>query len=320
MERRGFGHQHRGGGPARRVRPTQARRRLIALSAAPRLDRFLAEQATDISRSAAARLIKGHLVLVNGHSADPADRVAVGDVVEFEVPEAYVMDAAAEAIALEVLYEDDDMAVINKPAGMVVHPAPGHYTGTLVNALLGRGGTWSGAGGSTRPGIVHRLDKGTSGLIVVARNDISHRALSSQLKDRSLSRTYMAIVRGVVKDAAGELEGPIGRDPRERKRMAVVSGGRFARTRYEVVDRRRGHTLLRCDLDTGRTHQIRVHLAALGHPIAGDADYGGRKPDEPSRPMLHAWRLHLRHPRTQADMSFEVPPPSDFGDYWDSLA
>jgi 23S rRNA pseudouridine1911/1915/1917 synthase len=241
-------------------------------------------------------------------------------VVDFEIPEAYIADAAAESIALEVVYEDDDLAVINKPAGMVVHPAPGHYTGTLVNALLGRGGTWSGAAGATRPGIVHRLDKGTSGLIVVARNDVSHRALSSQLKDRSLSRTYMAIVRGLVKDDAGELEGPIGRDPRERKRMAVVRGGRFARTRYEVVERRRGHTLVRCDLDTGRTHQIRVHLAALGHPIAGDAEYGGRQPGEPPRPMLHAWRLRLRHPRTRAEMSFEVPLPSDFSAYWDSLA
>jgi 23S rRNA pseudouridine1911/1915/1917 synthase len=256
---------------------------------------------------------------VNGKTADPADRVAAGDVVEFQIPEAYATDAAAEAIALEVVYEDDDLAVINKPAGMVVHPAPGHYTGTLVNALLGRGGTWSAVGGSARPGIVHRLDKGTSGLIVVARNDVSHRALSSQLKDRSLSRTYMAIVRGRVKEDAGELEGPIGRDPNERKRMAVVTGGRFARTRYEVVERGRGHTLLRCDLDTGRTHQIRVHLAALRHPIAGDSEYGGRKAGEPERPMLHAWRLRLHHPRTKAEMSFEVAPPADFDAYWASV-
>jgi 23S rRNA pseudouridine1911/1915/1917 synthase len=209
--------------------------------------------------------------------------------------------------------------VIDKPAGMVVHPAPGHHTGTLVNALLGRGGTWSVVGGSARPGIVHRLDKGTSGLIVVARDDVSHRALSAQLKDRTLSRTYMAIVRGLVKEDAGELEGPIGRDPKERKRMAVVRGGRFARTRYEVVERGRRHTLLRCDLDTGRTHQIRVHLAALGHPIAGDAEYGVRKHDDPVRPMLHAWRLRLRHPRTRVEMSFEVRPPVDFEEFWASV-
>jgi 23S rRNA pseudouridine1911/1915/1917 synthase len=278
----------------------------------------LAEHAQDLSRSAAARLIKGHLVLVNGHPADPADRVAAGDVIEFEIPEAYVVEVGAEPITLEVIYEDEDIAVVNKPPGMVVHPAPGHYTGTLVHALLGRGGSWSGTGGSIRPGIVHRLDKGTSGLIVVARNDASHRLLSSQLKDRSLSRTYLAIVRGLMKDDAGELEGPIGRHPKERKRMAVVASGRFARTRYEVVERRHGHTLVRCELDTGRTHQIRVHLAALGYPIAGDAEYGGREPGL-DRPMLHAWRLRLRHPRTGADLSFEVSPPADFEDFWASL-
>jgi 23S rRNA pseudouridine1911/1915/1917 synthase len=278
----------------------------------------LAEHAPDLSRSAAARLIKGHLVKLNGHPADPADRVAVGDVIDFEIPEAYVVEVGPEPIELEVIYEDEDIAVVNKPPGMVVHPAPGHYTGTLVHALLGRGGSWSATGGAARPGIVHRLDKGTSGLIVVARNDMSHRALSSQLKDRSLSRTYLAIVRGVMKDDAGELEGPIGRHPKERKRMAVVSGGRFARTRYEVVERTRGHTLVRCELDTGRTHQIRVHLAALGYPVAGDAEYGGREPGL-DRPMLHAWRLRLQHPRTGADLSFEASPPADFDSFWTSL-
>jgi len=244
--------------------------------------------------------------------------VVAGDVIDFEIPDAYIAEAMPEAIPLEILYEDDDLAVIDKPAGMVVHPAPGHHTGTLVHALLGRGGGWSAVGGVTRPGIVHRLDKGTSGLIVVARNDMSHRALSAQLKDRSLSRTYMAIVRGRVRDDAGELEGPIGRDPKERKRMAVVSGGRFARTRYQVVGRRGGHTLLRCDLDTGRTHQIRVHLAALGHPVAGDSEYGGAEAGV-SRPMLHAWRLRLRHPRTGEEMSFEAPPPPDFEEFWAGL-
>src|SRR4029077_11758745 len=185
-------------------------------------------------------------------------------------------------------------------AGMVVHPAPGHHAGTLVNALLGLGGAWSTAGGAERPGIVHRLDKGTSGLIVAARNDAAHRALAAQLADRSLSRTYLAIVRGVLRSQAGELEGDIGRHPKERKRMAVVAKGRFARTRYEVLERKRAHTLVRCDLDTGRTHQIRVHLAALGHPISGDAEYGGRRPGEPDRPMLHAWGLRPRHPPTGA--------------------
>ena len=294
-------------------------RRLIADAPAARLDRFIADHASDLSRAAAARLIKSHLVRVNGASADPADRVSAGDVVEFEIPEAYAAVASAESIPLEVVFEDEDLVVINKPPGMVVHPAPGHSSGTLVHALLGRGGTWSAAGGATRPGIVHRLDKGTSGLIVVARNDVSHRALSAQLSDRSLSRSYLAIALGRVKRDAGELEGAIGRHPKDRKRMAVVAGGRFARTRYEVVERRATHTLLRCDLDTGRTHQIRVHLAALGHPLAGDADYGSRGQDEPQRPMLHAWRLRLRHPRTKVEMSFEVAPPADFEAFWKSV-
>jgi 23S rRNA pseudouridine1911/1915/1917 synthase len=245
--------------------------------------------------------------------------VAAGDLIEFELPPARPGAAAAETIALDIVYQDDDIVVVDKPAGMVVHPAPGHRAGTLVNALLGLGGAWSTAGGEERPGIVHRLDKGTSGLIVAARNDGAHRALAAQLTDRSLSRTYLAVVRGVVRSQAGELEGAIGRHPRERKRMAVVASGRFARTRYEVVERKRAHTLVRCDLDTGRTHQIRVHLAALGHPIAGDVEYGGRKLDEPGRPMLHAWRLRLRHPRTGAVMTFEAPPPPDFTDYWSSL-
>jgi 23S rRNA pseudouridine1911/1915/1917 synthase len=294
-------------------------RRLVAEIAAPRLDRFIAEHSRDLSRAAAARLIKGHLVSVNGKPADPADRVALGDVVELEIPEAYELAASGEQIPLEVVYEDEDFVVINKPPGMVVHPAPGHQSGTLVHALLGRGGTWSASGGETRPGIVHRLDKGTSGLIVVARNDVAHRALASQLSDRSLSRTYLAIARGRFKSDEGELEGAIGRHPKDRKRMAIVSGGRFARTRYQVVEKRRTHTLVRCDLDTGRTHQIRVHLAALGHPLAGDAEYGGRGPGEPDRPMLHAWRLRLRHPRTNAEMSFEVAPPADFNAFWNSL-
>jgi len=229
-----------------------------------------------------------------------------------------VINLGGEDITIRVIYDDEDLEVVDKPPGMVVHPAPGHHSGTLVHALLGQGGRWSTTGGEIRPGIVHRLDKGTSGLIVVAHNDVAHRALAAQLRDRSLSRTYLAITRGRVKDDAGELEGPIGRHPRERKRMAVVAGGRYARTRYRVVERKRTHTLLRCELDTGRTHQIRVHLAAMGHPVAGDAEYGGREPGA-SRPMLHAWRLRLRHPRTGVEMSFEAPPPADFDDFWAGL-
>jgi 23S rRNA pseudouridine1911/1915/1917 synthase len=258
-------------------------------------------------------------VRINGKTARASERVALGDVIDYTVPDSRpAATAFAETIPLQVVYEDEDLVVINKPAGMVVHPSPGHHRGTLVHALLGRGGEWSTSGGEARPGIVHRLDKGTSGLIVAARNDTAHRALAAQLRDRTLSRAYLAIARGRVKDDAGELEGPIGRHPRERKRMAVVAGGRYARTRYRVLERKRTHTLLRCDLDTGRTHQIRVHLAALGHPVAGDAEYGGREPGL-QRPMLHAWRLRLRHPRTAAEMSFEAPPPEDFDDFWASV-
>jgi len=272
-----------------------------------------------LSRSAALRLIREGRVTVNGAAAHASDRVARGDVVDVTFPAPHAGRAAGEDIALDVVYEDADFVVINKAAGMVVHPAAGHESGTLVNALLGLGGSWSTAGGEERPGIVHRLDKGTSGLIVAARNDAAHRGLAAQLADRTLSRTYLAIARGVIRSQAGELEGAIGRHPRERKRMAVVGGGRFARTRYEVIERKRTHTLVRCDLDTGRTHQIRVHLAALGHPLAGDVEYGGRKPGEPGRPLLHAWRLRLRHPRTGAGMSFEAEPPEDFQAYWASL-
>ena len=272
-----------------------------------------------MSRSAAARLIRDGAVRLNGKPARASDRVAAGDEVEYEPPDRRpAATTSPEQIPLEVVYADPDFVVINKPAGMVVHPAPGHRTGTLVHALLGLGGEWSAAGGEMRPGIVHRLDKGTSGLIVAARNDVAHRVLAAQLSDRTLSRTYLAIVRGRIKADSGVLEGPIGRHPRERKRMAVVAGGRFSRTRYEVVERRRTHTLLRCDLDTGRTHQIRVHLAALGHPVAGDTDYGGRETGA-ERPMLHAWRLRLRHPRTGTDMTFEASPPEDFQRFWAGL-
>ncbi len=272
-----------------------------------------------MSRSTAAILIKRGRVRINDRVARASDRVAVGDHIEYDTPDHEpVVGLSGEPTVLRVVYDDEDIEVIDKPAGMVVHPAPGHRSGTLVHALLGQGGSWSTAGGEARPGIVHRLDKGTSGLIVVARNDAAHRALAAQLRTREMGRTYAAIVRGRMKYDAGELEGPIGRDPKDRKRMAVVEGGRFARTRYEVLGRKRDHTLVRCELETGRTHQIRVHLAAAGHPVAGDGQYGGAEPGA-ERPMLHAFRLRLRHPRTGELMSFEVAPPPDFEQLWSSL-
>jgi 23S rRNA pseudouridine1911/1915/1917 synthase len=279
-------------------------------AAGPRLDRYLAENVAGLTRTAAGRLAREGHVRVNGKPARPADLVRQDDVVEFERAASIATKPQPEAIPLEVIYEDADLVVVVKPAGMVSHPALGHPTGTLVHALLGLGGSWSAVGGEARPGLVHRLDKDTSGLLVAARTDASHQALSAQLADRTMSRTYQAIAVGLVAGPAGVLEGDIGRHPRDRKRMAVVATGRSARTRYEVLEVLRGHTLLRCDLETGRTHQIRVHLAAFGHPIAGDRVYGGGA--AAPRPMLHAWRLKLRHPRTGQEMSFESAPPEDF--------
>jgi 23S rRNA pseudouridine1911/1915/1917 synthase len=273
-----------------------------------------------LSRSAAARLARAGQVVVNGRQGRPSDAVRAGDVVEYEPPEPATLEPSPEAIPLTVVHDDPDLVVIDKPAGLVVHPAAGHRTGTLVHALLGLGGEWSAVGGAARPGIVHRLDRGTSGLMLAARTDQAHRALAAQLAARTLSRTYLAIVRGSLAVDDRVVEGPIGRHPRERLRMAVVEGGRPARTRVRAVERRAGHTLVQCDLDTGRTHQIRVHLAALGHPVAGDDLYGRRRPGDPERPMLHAHRLRFRHPRTGEPMTFESPPPADFAAFWDGLA
>ena len=281
---------------------------------------MLADLDPELSRSSAARLARAGAVAVNGRPVRPSEAVRAGDVLEYEPPQPETFEPGPEAIALTVVHDDPDLVVIDKPAGMVVHPAAGHRTGTLVHALLGLGGAWSTVGGAARPGIVHRLDKGTSGLLLAARSDRAHRSLAAQLSDRTLSRTYLAIVRGGVAGDERVLEGPIARHPRDRTRMAVVEGGRPARTRLRAVERRGGHTLVQCDLDTGRTHQIRVHLAALGHPVAGDDLYGRRRPGDPERPMLHAHRLRFRHPRTGEPMSFESPPPADFTAFWEGLA
>jgi 23S rRNA pseudouridine1911/1915/1917 synthase len=262
--------------------------------------------------------VRSGRVLLNGRRVRPAEVVRSGDLIEYELPEVEFVEARAEAIPLSVVYDDADLVVVDKPAGMVVHPSAGHYSGTLVHALLGLGGAWSTIGGAARPGIVHRLDKGTSGLILAARTDLAHRSLAAQLADRTMSRTYLAVVRGGLA-VEQVVEGAIGRHPRDRLRMAVVEGGRPARTRIKPVERRGGHTLVECDLETGRTHQIRVHLAALGHPVAGDGVYGRRQPGDPARPMLHAHRLRFRHPRSGAAMNFETPPPEDFVAFWEGL-
>ena len=294
--------------------------RLTAAEPAERLDRFLAGADAMLSRSQATRMAHHGQITLNGRVAKASDHVRAGDVLEYELPATAALLPSPESIPLEVIFEDRDFMVVVKPAGMVVHPSAGHHSGTLVHALLGQGGPWSAAGGEARPGIVHRLDKGTSGLILAARTDQAHRALAGQLADRSLSRTYLAICRGGIKPGqSGVLEGAIGRHPRDRMRMAVVEGGRPARTRYSVLERRGQHSLLRCDLETGRTHQIRVHLAAYGHPLAGDAQYGRPHPGDPTRPMLHATHLRLLHPRTGVPLEFDAPPPADFADFWSSL-
>ncbi|MGH7870185.1 MAG: RluA family pseudouridine synthase [Candidatus Dormibacteraceae bacterium] len=281
-----------------------------------RLDRVLGELEPELTRSAAARLIKAGLVRLNGRLARPSEMALDGDLLEYELPPRRTEELQSEPISLDIVYQDEELVVINKPAGMVVHPGAGQSEGTLVHALLGLGGEWSKVGGSDRPGIVHRLDKGTSGLILAARNDLAHRQLAEQLRSRSLSRIYLVVVRGRVKADQGVLEGPIGRHPGGGLRRAVVEGGRPARTNFLTLARATAHTLLQCQLESGRTHQIRVHLTSLGYPVVGDELYGQIKPGDPPRPLLHAWKLRLRHPRDDRELSFMAEPPLDFRISW----
>ncbi|MBI3091888.1 MAG: RluA family pseudouridine synthase [Candidatus Tectomicrobia bacterium] len=282
-----------------------------------RLDLALAALLPHLSRSQAQRLIAGGLVLVNGKAAKAGQKLRGGEQVAVREPRARPLLLTPEALPLQIVYEDDDLLVVNKPAGMVVHPGPGHPAGTLVHALLAYRGAWSSIGGVERPGIVHRLDKGTSGLIAVACHDLSHRALSAQLVARTMRRRYVALVWGLVRPDRGSVEAPIGRHPTKRQQMAVVArGGRRAVTHYRVLEYFAAATLLELRLETGRTHQVRVHLAHLGHGVVGDATYGkaamsmtgGVLRDAAgnalpgrllSRPLLHAAALSFRHPRSQ---------------------
>ena len=287
-----------------------------------RLDAYIAA-ASDLSRSAAARLIEAGSVTVNGKPAEKKRAIAEGDVVEITLPEPEECEAQPEDIALDVVYEDGDIIVINKPQGMVVHPAPGNYSGTLVNALLFRcRDSLSGIGGVMRPGIVHRIDKDTSGLLVVAKNDFAHTALSEELKYHGIEREYHALVKGGFSDDSGTIDLPIGRHPIDRKKMAVQKNSESAReavTHYEVLARYGNISYLKLMLETGRTHQIRVHMSYTGHPLLGDEVYGQSKiPFEKrhasllSGQALHAKRLSLTHPRTGERMTFECPLPENF--------
>lgn len=278
-----------------------------------RLDVRLA-QMLEVTRSRAEKLIRSGCVQVNGRvEQKPGLKVAEDAVIEADLPPPAAMEALPEALPLEIVYEDDHMAVVNKPAGMVVHPAAGNETGTMVNALLYHLQGLSGIGGTLRPGIVHRLDKDTSGLLLVAKDDAAHLVLSEALKERRIHKTYKALVLGGFKDETGTIEAPIARHPSDRKRMAVVEGGRYARTEYRVAERFQGATLLEVDLITGRTHQIRAHLAHVGHPLVGDPIYGSRKPTVSApRLMLHAWRIALDHPITGEALQFEASEPPAF--------
>ncbi len=273
---------------------------ITAEESGERIDALLARQEEIRSRSAAAKLLEEGLVSAGGVPVRKNHRVSAAETFTVILPEAAPARAVAQSIPLDVVYEDGDVIVVNKPRGLVVHPAPGHPDGTLVNALLAHcGSSLSGVGGELRPGIVHRIDKDTSGLIIAAKNDRAHQALAAQLKDRSLSRVYDAVCHGSFRDSAGTVDAPIGRDPRNRQRMAVTDkNARPAVTHWQVLTRYDRYTYIRCRLETGRTHQIRVHMAYTGHPLLGDTIYGGRRDKGMQTQCLHARGLQFIHPAT----------------------
>jgi len=277
---------------------------------AERLDLFVARRRPELTRSRVQRLIEQGLVTVDGRPARAGLRLERGRKVRLTVPPPEPVEPAPEAIPLSVVYEDEDLLVVDKPAGMTVHPGPGHSAHTLVNAVLARCPDLRGVGGRERPGIVHRLDKDTSGLVIVAKNERAHLSLSRQLKERRVEKGYLALVHGRVQPPEGVIEAPIARDPRYRQRMAVVEGGREARTAYRVARYLDSYTLVEVTPHTGRTHQIRVHFAALGYPVVGDSVYGRPSPVL-GRQFLHAFRLAFRHPRTGERLRVEAPLPAD---------
>ena len=284
-----------------------------------RLDQYLSSLLPALSRTRVQKLIEGGQVHHNDRPARAATRLRAGDRLRWTVPPSLPSQLQAETMELRVLYEDEDLVVIDKPAGLVVHPGPGHASGTLVHGLLGRGPGWSTIGGTERPGIVHRLDRDTSGLLVVARNDAAHRELARQLQRRTMKRSYRAIAVGEVAEPGARVEAAIGRDPKHRQRMAVVANGREAITQFRRLELGAGASLLEVELETGRTHQIRVHLAYIRHPILGDAVYGRRSPLI-ARPALHAQRLSLRHPASGKVMTWESEVPIDFESAWSALS
>ena len=296
--------------------------RLIADTAGERLDAFLARAGEGLTRSAAQKLLEQGLVLRNGKPGRKNDKLTPGDVVEYTIPEAKPVDIVPTEIPLDIVYEDEDLLVINKPKGLVVHPAAGHSDDTLVNGLLyALGDDLSGINGELRPGIVHRIDKDTSGLLAVAKNDFAHTMLASQLKDHTMARTYEAIVVGSFREDSGTVDAPIGRHPTDRKKMCVTQrNSKPAVTHWEVVQRYRGYTHIRCRLETGRTHQIRVHMAYIGHPILGDTVYGHKKSElGQDSQCLHAGALCFQHPRDGHPVMVFAQLPPYFQEVLDKL-
>ena len=288
---------------------------LTADRSGERADAALARLAPDLTRSAAQRLLEEGRVLREGRPLRKNDKLQAGDVLALDLPEPQPVALEPEDIPLDIVYEDKDLLVINKPKGLVVHPAAGHWSGTLVNALLYHcRDSLSGINGELRPGIVHRIDKDTSGLLIVAKNDFAHQALAAQLQDHTLARTYVCLVVGGVREDSGTVDAPIGRHPTDRKKMAVTEkNSRHAVTHWRVLERFPGYTLLECRLETGRTHQIRVHMAYRNHPIVGDTVYGRPKPElGQDSQCLHARALTFRHPRTGETMTLTCPLPDYF--------
>ena len=292
--------------------PTDHRFEATAADAGPRLDQYLTSRLPELSRSRIQALIKSGHVARNGAPGRASDTVRAGDRLAVTIPPPVAVETLAQDIPLDVIFDDDDFIVINKPAGIVVHPAAGNPDGTLVNALLHHCRALSGIGGELRPGIVHRLDKETSGCLVAAKNDTAHRSLVRQFAGREVTKIYLALAAGTPARESGEIDAAIGRHPVHRQKMAVLARGRTAKTSWRTRGAVPGGTLIECTLHTGRTHQIRVHLKHIGHPVLGDAVYGKRG-DFP-RQMLHAWRLGFTHPRTGGRVNFESPIPADFAE------
>lgn len=287
-----------------------------------RLDKFISVADVGLSRSAAVNLIENSGVTVNEKQVDKKHRLSAGDVVVLQIPNPVPYEAKAENIPLDIVYEDDYLLVVNKPKGMVVHPAAGNYDGTLVNALLYHcGESLSGINGVLRPGIVHRIDKDTSGLLIVAKNDFAHAHLAKQIKDHSFTREYEAVVFGNLKNDEGTVDAPIGRNPNDRKKMCVTAkNSKNAVTHYSVIRRYKGYTHIKCILETGRTHQIRVHMAYLGHPVSGDAVYGVKNEKVPfTGQCLHARKIGFVHPKTEEYLEFTSQLPDYFNDFLTKL-